>query len=193
VAASTQTQALNANALVFLYDTVLAKSLGHLGGLKRVQKRFHVPVVLTREEVRAVLALMHGTPKFMVELLYGAGLRVTECVTLRVKDIDFGAHAITVRCGKDRTTVLPEQVVPALQQLLLGVVTLHKRDVAQGAVFAPLPVGLGRKYPSASRSLAWQFVSPLIARSRLAFIESPLGAASSARAWCSPSAGVLPS
>jgi len=98
VAASTQSQALN--ALVFLYSNVLEKPLPEMTGIKRVQHRYRVPVVLTQDEVRAVLGQMKGTPKLMAQLLYGAGLRVTECVTLRVKDIDFGSKAISVRAGQ---------------------------------------------------------------------------------------------
>ena len=119
VAASTQTQALN--AIVFLYDSVIGQPLGIMAGLKRVQARYRVPVVLTPDEVKRV---MEGTPHLMAELIYGAGLRVNECVTLRVKDIDFSAAVITVRDGKggkDRTTVLPEQLGRPLQQHLLRV------------------------------------------------------------------------
>lgn len=107
VAASTQSQALN--ALLFLYRDVLAIEVGYLDDLRRVQRPSRIPVVLTIDEVRTTLALMRGVPRLMAELLYGAGLRVAECVTLRVKDIDFRAGAITVRSGKgakDRTTLI---------------------------------------------------------------------------------------
>ena len=161
VAASTQSQALN--ALVFLYADVLEKPLPEMTGIRRVQHRYRVPVVLTQDEVRAVLNLMQGTPKLMAQLLYGAGLRVTEGITLRVKDIDFGAKAISVRAGKgnkDRTSVLPEQLIPPLQQHLLRVASLHSDDLLRGAGYAPLPGGLDRKYPNASKSFAWQYVFP---------------------------------
>jgi integron integrase len=161
VAASTQTQALN--ALVFLYDSVIAQPLGNLGGLKRVQARHRVPVVLTTDEVKRVLELMQGTPRLMAEVMYGAGLRVNECVTLRVKDIDFGAKVITVRSGKggkDRTTVLPAQLQHPLQHHLLRVAALHKDDLSKGGGLAPLPNALARNYPSASMSFAWQFAFP---------------------------------
>jgi len=95
--------------------------------------------------------------------MYGAGLRVNECVTLRVKDIDLGARTITVRSGKggkERTTVLPEQLHSPLQQHLVRVATLHKEDLSRGSGLAPLPDALARKYPSASSSLAWQYVFP---------------------------------
>lgn len=161
VAASTQTQALN--AIVFLYDSVIGQPLGTMTGLKRVQARHRVPVVLTPEEVKQVLSLMQGTPCLMAEVMYGAGLRVNECVTLRVKDIDFGARVISVRAGKggkDRTTVLPEQLHGPLQQHLLRVAALHKADLAKGGGLAPLPNAIDRKYPSASISFAWQFAFP---------------------------------
>jgi site-specific recombinase XerD len=161
VSASTQNQALN--ALVFLYRDVLDQQLGEMPRLRRVQRRHRVPVILTREEVRRVLQGMTGTTKLMAELIYGAGLRVTECVTLRIKDIDFGAKTISVRNGKggkDRTTMLPEQLVSPLQQYLLRVLALHRRDLARGTGLAPLPDALWRKHPSASRSVAWQFVFP---------------------------------
>jgi integron integrase len=161
VAASTQTQALN--ALVFLYESVIAQPLGSMGGLKRVQARHRVPVVLTVEEVKLTLSLMQGTPRLMAELMYGAGLRVNECVTLRIKDIDSGARVITVRDGKggkDRTTVLPEQLHSPLQQHLLRVAALHKEDLSKGGGLVPLPCAIARKYPSASTSFSWQFAFP---------------------------------
>ena len=161
VAASTQSQALN--AVVFLYGEVLGQPLGQMTNLKRVQRRIRVPVVLTAEEVRVTLGQMLGTPKLMAELIYGAGLRVHECVSLRIKDIDLTAKAVSVRNSKgskDRTTVLPERLVPPLQQHLLRVAVLHRDDLATGAGLAPMPDALAKKYPSASASLAWQYVFP---------------------------------
>lgn len=161
VAASTQSQALN--ALVFLYRDVLGIEIGHLQNLQRVQRTHRVPVVLTTDEVRRVLLAMRGTSRLMAELLYGAGLRVTECITLRVKDIDFDSSSITVRCGKggkDRTTVLPHALKSVLQRQLLAVVALYKHDVRHGGGFVPLPHALHRKYPNAARSIGWQFVFP---------------------------------
>ncbi|HWU76863.1 MAG TPA: integron integrase [Rhodanobacter sp.] len=161
VAASTQSQALN--AILFLYRDVLELDVGHLDGLRRVQRPSRIPVVLTVEEVRDTLCYMQGTPRLMAGLLYGAGLRVAECMTLRIKDLDFGSGTITVRSGKgakDRTTVLPRKLAQPLQRHLLQVVALYKRDVLQGRGYVPLPGALDRKYPNASRSLAWQFVFP---------------------------------
>lgn len=161
VAASTQSQALS--ALLFLYRDVLEQKVDYLDGLKRVQKRSRIPVVLTVEEVRDVLSYMQGTSKLIAELLYGAGLRVTEAVTLRVKDIDFRSRTISIRNGKggkDRTALLSKRLLEPLQQHLLRVAKLHKHDVAHGCGFVPLPGALHRKYPNANRSLAWQFVFP---------------------------------
>ena len=161
VAASTQSQALN--ALLFLYRDVLEVEVGHLSGLRRVQRRDRLPVVLSTDEVIAALAQMDGVAALMAHLLYGSGLRVTECMTLRVKDVDLEAGLIHVRAGKggkDRTTLLPDRLRSRLGRQLVGVARLHKQDLARGAGFAPLPNALERKYPSASQSLAWQFLFP---------------------------------
>jgi len=161
VSASTQSQALN--AVLFLYRDVLELEVGHLDGLRRVQRLSRLPVVLTTDEVRRVLASMHGTSRLVAELLYGAGLRVTECMTLRVKDLDLQAGTITIRAGKggkDRTSLLPQTLVQTLQQHLLRIAALHRRDLARGLGYAPLPCALERKYPNATRSLAWQYVFP---------------------------------
>ena len=161
VSAATQSQALN--ALLFLYRDVLEVEIGHLSGLKRIQRRDRLPVVLSVDQVAAILAQMEGITALMAHLLYGSGLRVTECMTLRVKDVDMGAGLIHVRAGKggkDRTTLLPRQLERLLQRQLLRVAGMHKQDLARGAGFAPLPNALERKYPSASQSLAWQFLFP---------------------------------
>lgn len=161
VAASTQTQALN--ALVFLYRDVLAVPLGEMSGLNRVQQRQRIPVVMTANEVSAVLSQMSGTAVLMARLMFGAGLRVEECCTLRVKDIDFGSSIINVcdgKGGKDRATVLPARLQADLQSHLMQVAQLHTEGRNRGAGLAPLPGALERKYPKASESLGWQFVFP---------------------------------
>jgi len=161
VAASTQSQAFN--AVLFLYRDVLEQQVEHLEGLRRVKRLARIPVVLTPEEVWAVLSLLTGTRRLIAELLYGAGLRITECVTLRIKDIDLKAGILSIRDGKgakDRTTILPQRLKEPLKQHLLQVALLHKSDVRQGRGYAPLPGALHRKHPNASRSLAWQFVFP---------------------------------
>jgi len=161
VSASTQSQALN--ALLFLYRDVLEVDTGHLSGLRRIQRQDRLPVVLSVDEVASILAQMEGITALIAHLLYGSGLRVTECMTLRVKDVDMGAGLIHVRAGKggkDRTTLLPRQLERLLQRQLLRVAGLHKQDLARGAGFAPLPKALERKYSSASQSLAWQYLFP---------------------------------
>jgi integron integrase len=165
VAASTQSQALN--AIVFLYDAVLCQPLGEIANLQRVQRRHRVPIVLSVPEVQSVLSRMRGTTRLMALLMYGAGLRVTECMTLRIKDVEFDARRIVVRNGKgakDRATLLPDRASADLQAHLARVLTLPKEDLLRGAGFAPMPGGLERKYPSASRSWAWQFVFPSAAQ-----------------------------
>lgn len=161
VAASTQTQALN--AIVFLYRDVLVTPLGNINGLNRVQQRKRIPVVLTATEVSTVFSQMSGTRLLMAQLMFGAGLRVEECCTLRLKDIDFGSSVVNVRDGKgakDRTTVLPTCLKTALHAHLVQVAQLHADDRNRGAGLAPLPSALERKYPKASESLPWQFVFP---------------------------------
>jgi integron integrase len=161
VSASTQTQALN--ALVFLYRDVLESPLKEMNGLNRVQQRQRVPVVMTPGKVSAVLAQMSGSTALMARLMFGSGLRVEECCTLRIKDIDFTSSNVSVRDGKggkDRTTVLPVSLKADLQAHLMRVAQLHADDRNRGAGLAPLPNALERKYPKASESLAWQFVFP---------------------------------
>lgn len=161
VSASTQTQALN--ALVFLYRDVLGQPLDEMKHIKRVQHRERLPVVLTQAETRLVLAMMTGTTQLMANLMYGSGLRVNECVTLRVKDIDLAAKTISVRNSKgskDRTTVLPAQLSAAMEQHLTRVLQLHADDRSRGGGLAPMPDALYRKYPTAAGSFAWQYVFP---------------------------------
>ncbi len=160
VAASTQNQAFN--ALVFLYKQVLERPLGGVQAA-RSRKEPRIPVVLTREEVKKVLALLEGTPELLVKLLYGCGLRITEAVRLRVKDIDFGYQQVTVRDGKgmqDRVTPLPGNVVALLRNHLERVKVIHEQDLAKGFGAVYLPYALDRKYPNAEREWHWQYVFP---------------------------------
>jgi integron integrase len=161
VAASTQNQALC--ALLFLYQQVLQLKLDFIDDVARVKRPAKIPVVFTREEARAVLDQLEGEYQLMSELLYGSGLRLMECVRLRVKDIDFGYGQIIVRDGKglrDRVTLLPELLRRPLQLHLERVKELHLRDVAKGGGRVYLPFALRRKYPSVARSWAWQYVFP---------------------------------
>ncbi|MEK6325231.1 MAG: integron integrase [Acidobacteriota bacterium] len=161
VAASTQNQALS--ALLFLYKQVLKTPLDWIEDVQRAKRPSRLPVVFTREEVQAILRNLDGTKWLMASLLYGAGLRLTECLRLRVKDIDFGYSQIVVRDGKggkDRVTVLPNSVKEALKNHLQKVKTLHVRDLLDGCGRTTLPFALDRKYPNAASEWGWQYVFP---------------------------------
>lgn len=161
VAASTQNQALS--ALLFLYREVLKQEIGWLDQVERARKPARLPVVLTQEEAGRLLGGMNGTPKLMALLLYGSGLRLMECVRLRVKDVDFSYNQILVREGKgfkDRVTLLPESVKEPLRLHLVKVKAQHEQDLADGFGRVHLPFALERKYPNAHRAWAWQYVFP---------------------------------
>jgi integron integrase len=161
VTASTQNQALC--ALVFLYRHVLGKEPGPIEGIERAKGPKRLPVVLTRNEVRAVLGQMHGVPQLVCRLLYGAGLRLLECLTLRVKDIDFERNELTIRDGKgakDRVSVLPGTCRDALLDHLERMRRQHQEDLANGLGRAPMPFSLAAKYPKADRDWMWQYVFP---------------------------------
>jgi integron integrase len=161
VAASTQNQALS--ALLFLYQEVLGVDLPWLDNLVRAKPSKRLPVVLTRQEVGRLLNQMHGLTHTMALLLYGAGLRVNECVRLRVMDVDLERRQIVVRRGKgdkDRVTLLPENAREALRLQISAVRLKHEEDLAGGAGWVLLPESLNRKYPGAGRELAWQWIFP---------------------------------
>jgi integron integrase len=167
VAAGTQNQALA--ALLFLYRTVLGIDLPWLGGLVRAKRPQRVPTVLSREEVHRLLAVMDGRAGLIASLLYGTGLRLLECLRLRVKDIDFGRSEITVRQGKgakDRRTMLPRSMVEPLEREIERARTLHTQGLSDGFGEALLPHALARKYPNAARDFGWQYVFPSTMRSR---------------------------
>jgi integron integrase len=161
VAASTQNQALS--ALLFLYRAVLEQDVPWLDDLARAKRPERLPVVLTRDEVRAVLDRLHGVPLLMALLLYGAGLRLLECARLRIKDVDFASNQIVVRDGKgfkNRVTMLPGAVKANLARHIEGVRRQHQLDLERRAGWVELPDALRRKYPSAGREWAWQWVFP---------------------------------
>ena len=159
--ASTHQQALC--TIAFLYQRVLGLPLPWLSELARPPRERALPVVLTKQEVFAILARMNGVPKLMAGLLYGSGLRLLECACLRVKDVDFAAGHIVVRQGKgrkDRLSILPSQLRVPLTEHLGHVKDLHEADLARGAGSVALPGALSRKYPHASRSWTWQWLFP---------------------------------
>jgi len=166
VTASTQNQALN--AVVFLYQHVLKRDLEDFGEIIRAKKPSKVPVVLSREEVRCLLASLTGTNWLMSSLLYGSGLRLLECLRLRVQDVDLNYKQITVRRGKgdkDRRTMLPLSLVEPLQRQIEFVRQLHNHDLAEGYGRVYLPDALARKYSAAAAEFGWQYLFPASKRS----------------------------
>ena len=161
VAASTQNQAKS--AILFLYREVLGIELPWLDNVEQAKSPKRLPVVLTVDEVHAVLDRTTGTPGLMLRLMYGTGMRVMECARLRVKDVDFGRREILIREGKgfkDRVTMLPGSLAVPLQEQLARVRQLHGRDLAAGFGEVYLPFALERKYPKAARDWGWQYVFP---------------------------------
>ncbi len=158
VAASTQNQAFN--AILFLYRHVLKISLqDEKINAIRAQKKTNLPVVMTKEEVERVIKVMSGQMQLMAKLLYGSGLRLIECLRLRVQDIDFEMNEITVRNGKgfkDRITLLPEPLQARLHEHLDRVKILHEKDLAAGFGAVYLPYALERKYTNTAREWGWQ-------------------------------------
>ena len=161
VTASTQNQAFS--ALMFLYRHVLKQELGEIEGVERAKRPSRLPVVLTRAEVKAVLSHLKDTEWLMASLLYGAGLRLMECLRLRVKDLDFSYHQLVVRDGKgqkDRVTMLPQVLEAPLKRHLERVKALHLNDLRRGYGEVYLPFALERKYPNAAKEWGWQYVFP---------------------------------
>ncbi len=161
VAPSTQNQALA--ALQFLYQYVLQKPLDEEILPAPAKRKKHLPVVLSKREARAVIERLSGPHKLITQLLYGSGLRITECLRLRVKDLDFQRGEIIVRSGKggkDRVTVLPDCLKTILKRQLKRAKLLHQDDLSEGGGSVYLPRGLARKYPSAEREWIWQYVFP---------------------------------
>jgi len=161
VSASTQNQAMS--AVLFLYKEVLMQTLPWMENIESAQRPKRLPVVLTREEVNALLARIDGTPGLMLRLIYGTGMRIMECLRLRVKDVDFARGEIVIREGKgfkDRVTMLPAILEEPLRQHLDRVKRLHESDLRAGYGDVYLPYALARKYPNAGREWAWQYVFP---------------------------------
>ena len=167
VAPSTQNQALS--AVLFLYREVLGVKLPWMENVVRAKRAARLPVMLSQGEVSAVLRHLSGREWLMASLLYGSGLRLMECLRLRVKDVDFERREVTVRDGKggkDRRTVLPASLREALRRQVEDVRVVHARDVAGGFAGVYLPHALARKYPNAPLELAWAYVFPARRRGR---------------------------
>lgn len=161
VSASTQNQALN--ALVFLYRKVLDVEVGVFKGLVRAKKPKRLPVVLSHDEAKDVLNHIDGMNGVMANLLYGSGLRLMECVRLRIKDIDYKFKQITVRNGKgkkDRVTLLPETLIEPLKEAISHAKNIHQLDLSEGFGEVYLPYALARKYTNAARETGWQYLFP---------------------------------
>jgi integron integrase len=161
ISASTQNQALS--ALLFLYRHVLGRAIGDLGEVVRARKPKRLPIVMTCEEVKAVLGHLEGDKRLMASLMYGSGLRLMECLRLRVQDIDFERNEITVRDGKgskDRRMMLPDSLKQPLLDHLRTVRAVHDNDLADGWGRVLLPDALDRKYPNAPTEWRWQWVFP---------------------------------
>ncbi|RME90673.1 MAG: integron integrase [Anaerolineae bacterium] len=177
VSASTQNQALG--ALLFLYREVLNIDIP-TEAIRPVRARRpqRIPTVLTRSEVQRLLACMEGVPKLVAQLLYGSGLRLMECLRLRIKDIDFEYCTITVRDGKgekDRVTLLPKSLVRPLREHMSRVYAIHQEDLAAGLGEVYLPDALAAKYPAAAKEWAWQYLFPSKRLSRDPRSPSPVG------------------
>jgi integron integrase len=167
VSTNTQKQALN--ALVFLYHRVLQKPLGRFRDIERPKRPQRRPLVLSKDEVERILRVMSGTHQLIATLLFGTGMRLLECLRLRVKDVDFALNQIVVRDGKgwkDRITMLPERIKAELEKHLARVGEIHRRDLASGNGRVYLPDALERKFPNANREWGWQYVFPAVTLSK---------------------------
>lgn len=166
VAASTQNQALN--AILFLYREVLDSKVGLLKNIVRAKRTARLPVVFSKSEVEAILKQLEGTNKLICALLYGTGMRLLECMRLRVKDIDFVRKCIVVREGKgekDRIALLPKSLIAPLERQIARAKVLHQEDRAAGFGDVHLPDAIVRKFPKAAKELLWQYIFPASKRS----------------------------
>jgi integron integrase len=161
MAASTQNQALS--AILFLYKYVILKEIVFPSDIIRASKPERLPTVLSHTEAMSVIMNMSGVPQLIAKLLYGSGLRIMECMRLRVKDIDFENHQLMIRAGKgenDRATILPDSLIPALKAHLETVRAVHQKDLKEGHGEVSLPYALARRFPNAPKEFAWQYVFP---------------------------------
>lgn len=161
VSSSTQNQALQ--GILYLYKNILNKDVGWIEEIKKSSRVKHLPVVLSKKETERVFEHLAGINKIIVSLLYGSGLRLSEALNLRIKDIDFDYKQIIVRDGKgekDRHTILPDSIIPELKQHLNRVFLKHKKDLRDGKGETILPYALNKKYPAAGKEFVWQYAFP---------------------------------
>ncbi len=166
VAASTQNQALS--AILFLYKNIIQKEIVFPSDIIRSRRPKRLPVVLSHQEAMIVINKMSGTTKLVAQILYGSGLRISECLRLRIKDLDFANHQIMVRDGKgenDRATVLPDSLMSDLKSQIEIARLIHKKDLKEGFGEVSLPYALAKKYPNAPKEFSWQYVFPSTNRS----------------------------
>ena len=160
VSYSTQNQALN--AIIFMYKNVIKKDIGSIN-FEKAKRVKHIPVILSKSEVVNILEHLDGLPLLVISLLYGAGLRLNECLRIRVKDVDIEYRQIIVRDGKgekDRRTMIPAALLDAINKQINKIKLLHKKDLEKGGGYAVLPYALERKYPNAHREFSWQYLFP---------------------------------
>lgn len=161
VSSSTQNQALQ--AILYLYKNILKKEVGWINEIEKVARTKHIPVVFSKAEAKLVLENMNGVLQLIASLLYGGGLRLNECLRLRIKDFDFDYKQIIIRDGKgekDRRTTLPEKLIPALQAQIKNVKNIHLADLKENKGETVLPYALRKKYVNAGKDFGWQFVFP---------------------------------
>jgi integron integrase len=161
VSASTQNQALQ--GILFLYKNILKKDVGWIEDIKFAHRKKHLPSVLNKTEINEIIKHLSGVPLLIAKMLYGSGMRLGECLKLRMKDIDFELKTITIRDGKgekDRITILPDKIVHDLKQHFTKLYNLHKIDSGRKNVCVQLPKALSVKYPNAAKELAWQYIFP---------------------------------
>ena len=161
VSASTQNQALN--GILYLYKNVYKKEIGWLQNIKRAKRKSHLPVVFSRTEAQLIISKLEGPIRLIVLLLYGSGLRLTEALSIRIKDLSFESKQLIVRDGKgqkDRITILPEKIIEPIKEHIRKVKNLHLLDLSQGKGGTILPHALAEKYPNASKEFGWQFLFP---------------------------------
>jgi integron integrase len=161
VSSATQNQALQ--GILFLYKNILNKDVGWIEEIKFAHRKKHLPVVLTKDEVKKIFENLNGITLMISKLLYGSGLRLGECLSLRVKDVDLELKTISVLDGKgkkDRITVLPEKLITELKTHINKVKNLYKKDFSTKNIEAPLPYALAKKYPNAGKEIVWQYLFP---------------------------------